>query len=91
MRQKKSHFRHEALLDSEAARDLLAAITDGLDKGRLVFSDEADRIVMKPEGLLNLRVTASQDERQDRVSIRITWQPDQKRKTGKKKLSVSSD
>ena len=90
MQQKKASFRHEALLDSGEARDLLEAITDGLSKGKLVFADGADRIVMKPEGLLNLRITASQDELQDRISIRFTWQSRKSKKSRKKKLAVSS-
>ena len=38
---------------------------------------------MEPEGLLNLKVTASQDETQNRVSIRISWQSEEKRKPTK--------
>ncbi len=91
MRQRKTNFRHEALLDSKTARKLLVAITDGLGKGKLVFSDEDDRIVMKPEGLLNLRVTASQGERQNRISIRITWETDRSEPAGNGALSISSE
>jgi len=32
---------------------------------------------MEPEGLLNLKVTASQDEGRHRVNIRITWQAEE--------------
>jgi hypothetical protein len=32
---------------------------------------------MEPEGLLNLKVTASEDEGRHRVNIRITWQAEE--------------
>ena len=44
---------------------------------------------MRPEGLLDLKVTASQEPRKNRISIRISWQTDDD-KQKKKKLSVSS-
>ena len=75
---------------AKEALKLLEAVTEGLGEGKIVFSDEADRIVMKPKGLLNMRVTASQDELQDRISIRLTWRAGGEKGSRKKALSVSS-
>jgi len=77
MREKNS-FRHESLQDGETIAGLLKSITKGLGKGRLSFSDEEGEIVLEPEGLLNLKVTASQDEGRHRLNIRITWQAEDK-------------
>ena len=86
MRRKES-FKHESLHDAKSIQEILKAVTKGIAKGKLTFSDEDGEILMEPEGLLNLKVTASQDEVQNRVNIRITWQSEEKPKR-RKPLSV---
>lgn len=88
MRRNKESFKHESLHDAKSIQDILKAITKGIAKGRLTFSDEDGEILMEPEGLLNLKISASQDEMQNRVNIRITWQSDDKGKV-KKALLVN--
>jgi len=78
MRQSKNNFRHESLQDTKTIQEILKSITKGIAKGKLSFSDEDGEIVMEPEGLLNLKVTASQDESRHRLNIRITWQAEEK-------------
>ncbi len=87
MRRSKESFKHESLHDAKSIQDVLKAVTKGMAKGKLTFSDEDGEILMEPEGLLNLKVTASQDETQNRVNIRITWQNEEKPKR-RKPLSV---
>ncbi|MES9957427.1 MAG: amphi-Trp domain-containing protein [Sedimenticola sp.] len=88
MRQSKNSFRHESLQDSKTIQEILKSITKGIAKGKLSFSDEDGEIVMEPEGLLNLKVTASQDEYRNRINLRITWQAEEKVKQ-KKPLAVT--
>jgi len=88
MRQSKNNFRHESLQDTKTIQEILKSITKGIAKGKLSFSDEDGEIVMEPEGLLNLKVTATQDELQHRLNIRITWQVEETVKQ-KKPLSVN--
>jgi amphi-Trp domain-containing protein len=90
MRQNKNSFRHESLQDAKTIQDILKSITKGIAKGSLTFSDEDGEIVMEPEGLLNLKVTAEKDESRHRVNIRITWQAEEKVKQ-KKPLAVNKD
>jgi amphi-Trp domain-containing protein len=77
MRQSKNSFRHESLQDAKTIQDILKSLSKGIAKGKLSFSDEDGEIVMEPEGLLNLKVTASEDEGRHRVNIRITWQAEE--------------
>ncbi|MEJ1354679.1 MAG: amphi-Trp domain-containing protein [Candidatus Sedimenticola sp. (ex Thyasira tokunagai)] len=88
MRQSKNSFRYESLQDTKTIQDILKSITKGIAKGNLSFSDEDSAIVMEPEGLLNLKVTASQDETRHRIHIRIAWQAEEKVKQ-KKPLLVN--
>jgi amphi-Trp domain-containing protein len=89
MRQSKDNFRHESLQDAKSIETILKAITKGIAKGELSFSDEDGEIVMQPKGLLNLKVTANQDESKHRVNIRITWESEEKAKQ-KKPLAVNA-
>ncbi len=88
MKQSKKIFHHESIQDVESIRDILASITEGIGKSKLVFSDEDDKIEMRPLGLINLRVKASQDELSQRINIRIGWQIEDK-PLKKKSLNIS--
>mgnify|MGYP001828181467 FL=1 len=86
--QEKKDFRHESLQDAETIQGLLKALTKGLARGKLTFSDEDGEIVMQPRGLLALKLTASKEDGRNRVNVRITWQDAEKPTKGKKSLKV---
>jgi amphi-Trp domain-containing protein len=88
MRNGKRSFRHQSLQDEKSIQDILKAITSGIAKGKITFSDEDEKIVMRPEGLLDLKVTATQEENRNRFNIRISWQVDDSSEKKKKSLSV---
>jgi amphi-Trp domain-containing protein len=88
MRNGKKSFRHQSLQDEKSIQDILKAITSGIAKGKITFSDEDEKIVMRPEGLLDLKVTATQEDNRNRFNIRISWQVDDSREKKKKSLSV---
>jgi amphi-Trp domain-containing protein len=89
MSQGKQSFRHESLLNAEGMQDILKAINKGIAKGSVIFSDEDDEMIMEPEGLMNLKLTATQEDGRNRINIRITWQGKEEKKA-KKNLSVKS-
>ncbi len=88
MRNGKRSFRHQSLQDEKTIQDILKSIASGLAKGKITFSDEDEIIVMRPEGLLDLKLTATQEENRNRFNIRISWQVDDSREKKKKSLSV---
>jgi amphi-Trp domain-containing protein len=88
MRNGKRSFRHQSLQDEKTIQDILKSIASGLAKGKITFSDEDEKIVMRPEGLLDLKLTATQEENRNRFNIRISWQVDDSREKKKKSLSV---
>ena len=90
MSSSKYNFRHESLQDCKSIQNILKAISKGLAKGELSFSDEDGEICLQPEGLLNLKVTARQEDNQNRVNIRITWVSDDQEITSKA-LKVNQD
>lgn len=77
MKRGKRSFRHESLQDAKTIKGILKALTDGLGRGKLSFSDADDNIDLEPGGLMNLKITASQEDTINRVNIRITWQSEE--------------
>ncbi len=83
-------FHHESLQDRESIKDLLKALINGIEKGKLSFSDGDGEILMQPEGLLRLKLTASRQDDLNRVNVRISWQSADKPKKNRKPLVVKS-
>jgi len=88
MRKGKRSFRHQSLQDVKSVQGVLKAITSGIARGKITFSDEEDKIVMRPEGLLDIKVTALQEDNRNRFNIRISWQLDDGMEKKKKSFSV---
>ena len=88
MTKRKQRFHYQSLQDSRSIQDILKAVTAGVAKGKLTFSDQDEKIVMKPEGLLELKISATQEGDRNRFNIRISWQTDSGRSDKKKTLSV---
>lgn len=65
-------FRHESLQDVDSVCDILDAIARGLEKGALSFSDDAGKIVLHPRGLLDIKLSASAEDAQQRLNLRLT-------------------
>ena len=91
MKQKSKQFRHESLQDADSVQQILKAISDGLAKGKLRFSDDDGELLLHPRGLLDLRLSADQDEGRQRINLRVSWQVKEKKGGRKKALNVSSD
>ena len=72
-----NRFRHESLQSRESIENLLKALTKGLADGKVILEDEDDAMVMEPNGLLRLKISASQDEDRSRIDVRITWKEEQ--------------
>jgi len=90
MRRDKNTFRHDSLQDAKSISKIMDSITEGLAKSKLVFSDEDDKIVLNPDGLLELKVTASQEDNRQKINVRISWQVESKTKNNKRNLTISS-
>ncbi|NVK20262.1 MAG: amphi-Trp domain-containing protein [Methylocystaceae bacterium] len=69
-----SRFRHESLQTTDSIKSLLKALTQGIGKGKVVLEDEDGNMVLEPEGLLHLKISANQDDDQNRINIKISWQ-----------------
>ena len=88
MRDRKKSFRHHSLQDEKSLQDILKAVSSGIARGKITFSDEDEKIVMRSEGLLELKVTALQEDNRNRFNIRISWQTEDGAVNKKERLSV---
>jgi amphi-Trp domain-containing protein len=88
MKRRKNSFRHESLQNRDSIQAILNALTEGIAKGKVTFSDDDDNISMTPDGLLNLKLTVSQEENRNRINLRITWEDRKKKPLKKSRLSV---
>lgn len=83
-----SRFRHESLQTTDSIKSLLKALTQGIGKGKVVLEDEDGNMVLEPEGLLHLKISANQDDDHNRINIKISWQGEQNIPS-KKELKIS--
>ncbi|MCO4812765.1 MAG: amphi-Trp domain-containing protein [Gammaproteobacteria bacterium] len=88
MKRKKNSFRHESLQNRDSIQAILEALSEGIAKGKVSFSDDDDSISMVPDGLLNLKLSVSQEDNRNRINLRITWEDRQKKALKKSRLSV---
>ena len=88
MKRRKNSFRHESLQNRDSIQAILKALSEGIAKGKLSFSDDDDSISMAPDGLLNLKLSVSQEDNRNRINLRITWEDRQKKALKKSRLSV---
>lgn len=91
MKQDKKSFRHESLQDQQSILKILAAVTAGLEKGKLVLSDAEDEIVLNPQGLLQLKLSAAQDGNRYSFSLKLSWQTENEKMTEKNILHIATD
>lgn len=73
MSARNDRFRHESLHDATSIKALLTSIESGLGDGEISLEDEDGRLVLTPEGLLRLKITASSEEGRQKLTIRISW------------------
>ncbi|ABM04059.1 conserved hypothetical protein [Psychromonas ingrahamii 37] len=83
----KEKFRHQSLQDCKSIKELLNAIGKGFSKGQLTFSDDGNEWFLLPKGLLDCKVSVSEDEARHRLELKISWdKPDQKYTQGELKV-----
>ena len=66
-------FVHESLQDQNSIKSLLKAISNGIGKGKVVLEDEDGVLTLNPEGLLHLKISASEEEDKSKINLRISW------------------
>ncbi len=88
MMERKGRFRHQSLQDKKSIQKMLDAVKRGIAKGELQFGDDTGDITLEPHGLMTLRVTATNEDGQSRLDLRISWSNDNQDRKDSGKLKV---
>ncbi len=91
MKQDKKNFRHESLQDAQSILKILNAVVEGLEKGKLSLRDDEDEIILNPQGLLQLKMTANQEGNRYNFGLKVSWQIESEQSIQKKTLHVDAD
>ncbi len=66
-------FGHESLQDRKSIEAYLKAMTDGVSKGVLSLSDNANEITLNPDGLIRFNVEVHSERNRRRLLITLDW------------------
>lgn len=89
-KEKDRDFRHESLQDRISIEQYLEALNNGFSSGQLRFSNEDGEIVLKPRGLVNFEVRASQRHDRVRLTLKFSWKDgDDKDRKGNGRLQIN--
>lgn len=72
-----SKFEHVSLQDRMAIAEQLSALAEGFAKGSLTFTNRDSDMKLAPGGLIRFRVKASNKQERVRLSIRMSWAPEE--------------
>ena len=73
MSEQLGRFKHQSMQDPQSIVRYLTALTDGFENGALVFSTNGKRLVLKPQGLVNLEVEAKRKGDGIKLSLKFRW------------------
>ncbi|WP_158972028.1 amphi-Trp domain-containing protein [Chachezhania sediminis] len=73
MKQAEGKFRHQSVQDRKTIKVLLEAVTKGVAKGELTFSDEDGSFTLQPEGLMTIRIRGEKNDGACRFDISVAW------------------
>lgn len=90
MSSNKQEFRHESLQDTQSIEALLHALSTGIKLGCIELSDDDHHMKMEPQGLLEVKLTASKDDGRNRLNLRVIWQDQEDEPLKKKKLKINA-
>ncbi|WP_121061475.1 amphi-Trp domain-containing protein [Chachezhania antarctica] len=89
MKQADGKFRHQSVQDRKSIKALLEAVTKGVGKGELTFSDDDGSFTLEPDGLMTVRIRGEKSDGACRFDISVTWseRPDEDDKSKPVKIS----
>ncbi|MEG3637866.1 amphi-Trp domain-containing protein [Magnetococcus sp. PR-3] len=88
MKRNKS-FTHKSLQDSKQVKKVLRALLKGVEEGTLTFGQGEDEVQLTPEGVMQMKVSASRDQGKQKMTLRLSWQ-EQENKPTRKSPSIKS-
>ncbi|MBF6057855.1 MULTISPECIES: amphi-Trp domain-containing protein [Thiomicrorhabdus] len=73
MAKNNQYFEHESLQDKDAIISYLKALTEGIEKGEILLSDEEETLLLKPGKISLLRIKATNSKKNSELRLRLSW------------------
>lgn len=66
-------FKHRSIQDPQSIVKYLSALRVGFSEGALIFSSNGERLVLKPQGLVDLEVEAKRKGEGIKLNLKFRW------------------
>lgn len=73
MSEPSGRFKHQSIEDPPSIARYLSALKTGFENGVLVFSTNGKRLVVTPQGLVDLQVEAKRKGEDIKLSLKFRW------------------
>jgi amphi-Trp domain-containing protein len=68
-----NEFKHESLQDCNSIADYLKVITEGFQNGELMFRNDKEQILLRPDGMIQMEVKARKKDKKVKLSVKLYW------------------
>ena len=66
-------FEHESIEDRQSIRKYLNTLVEGLEKRRIVFTDEKDNVLLIPSELIRFSIKSRKKSGKSKLTIKLAW------------------
>ena len=84
----KQQLKHDSLQDKDSIRAYLEQVIQGLENGRIRFSNGDDVFELEPEALIHLQLNATRSKDQQQLNIKLSWDRNPKKDNKAEKLTI---
>lgn len=82
---KSQNFKHKTQKDAAHIADYLHQLAEGIENGTINFDNGVDQLVLRPEGIVDMKIESKTDGEKSKIEIEFKWSENQERK-----LSIST-
>ncbi|WP_178862065.1 amphi-Trp domain-containing protein [Thiomicrorhabdus cannonii] len=73
MAKKTNLFEHESLQDKDAIVQYLKALTEGIEKGEVLLSDDDEKVTLNPTPFGRFKLKATRSKKVQELRLKISW------------------
>ena len=66
-------FKHESVQDVKSVKEYLHELKECFEKGEIIFKDNNEDIVLKPQGMIQFDLRAKKKDGKNKLYIKLSW------------------
>ena len=86
----KEEFKHESVEDCGSVVKYLKVLSESFSNGHLFFCDKTKKIILKPTGLLKMKVKIQKRSNRVKLMLKLEWKDDAEKKLNIEPLIIES-